>query len=97
MPSYYNDIHEEEQDWKPVVMKRDISKETEVRVENKLGFGQHLLSARRRANMTSATLAQSLSIPLVQLEQYESGEVIPTKAIISRINRICNCNLFLYV
>ena len=100
MPSYYNDIHEEEQDWAPVVMKKDkastaVSSETAASCE--LGFGKHLLGARRRAKMTSSALAQSLGIPLSQLEQYEKGEAIPTRAIITRINRLCNCNLFLYV
>ena len=34
---------------------------------------------------------------LNELEQYENGEAIPIKGLISRINRLCDCNLFLYV
>ena len=97
MPSYYNDLHNEEQDWDPVIITGKQNHKNMQETGVGYHFGNHLQTARKRANLTAQELTQKLGIPLSQLEEYENCERIPTKGLISRINRICNCNLFLYV
>ena len=96
MPSYYNDLVDEEQDWTDVILKRpdEMNKSSEESI--KLHFGKYIIQERIRNQITQSDLAQKLNIKLSQLEQYESGDIFPPKRIITRINNICNCNLFIY-
>ena len=98
MPSYYNDMYNDEQDWEPVLLKRNTSIDNSNNIENEMfSFGRQLCYVRSKKKISQASLAQSLGIPLSQVIEYEKGETIPTKNIITRINRICGCNLFMFV
>ena len=97
MPSHYNDLHLEDQEWDTVVITKPKTQTKTNVTESTSSFARHLLSFRRKAGLTQSSLAQSLGITLSQYEEYENGSVVPTKSIISRINRLCSCNLFMHV
>ena len=94
MPSHYTNIVNEEQDWAPVTLNNS---QKEPKIEKTRNFGQQICFFRSKANITATQLAQSISIPIKQLEKYENNEEIPSKATITKINRMCNCNLFRYM
>ena len=99
MPSYYNDLYNEEQDWSDVILNRpnkiDIKNNSDESI--KLHFGNYILKERIRNQISQTDFAQKLNIKLSILQQYEDGDIVPPKRIITRINNICNCNLFIYV
>lgn len=80
-----------EQDWEPVIMtsKKDSLPSIDAKVE----FHKLLVAARTRANFTRHKLCQALNIKLSELEIYEDGKEIPSKKIITKMNKVLSCKL----
>ena len=97
MPSHYNDFFlDDNQDWEPVVWKKDqneIKTEKNENIIQGIEFNRLLISARQKAQFTPNRLSQALGIPLKELEKYEDGSKLPEKNILARINKLLSSKL----
>ena len=91
------------QDWEPVVLKKDVPKETQVTEvkdrdkvvlkEPSLYFQKALQQARMANKMSQKDLALKLGMNLNTMVNYEKGKEIPTNLIISKLEKILNTKL----
>lgn len=82
---YDEDFH---QDWEPAVLNGGQSS---LQTSAKVTFGSQLIEARRLAQETQLSVAQSIGVPLSTLESWEKNETRPTKSQLVRLNRILRC------
>ena len=104
MPHYNDFFLDDDQEWEPVVWKKEENAETKSQEETKsqretksqeeeIPFYRNLISARQKAQFTPNKLAQALGIRLKELEMYERGEKIPENRILVKINKFLSARL----
>ncbi len=89
MPKTYLDENDFDQDWEPVVLSGGKCGPVN-RTEST--FGSRLIEARRLAQETQHSVAQSVGVPLATVEAWETNETAPTKSQLIRLNRILRCD-----
>lgn len=80
-----------DQDWEPMVLKgkrADFAPPT----KHAPTFGAQLIEARRLAQETQHSVAQSVGVPLTTLESWEKDVTKPTKSQLVRLNRVLRCD-----
>ena len=89
MPKTYLDENEFVHDWKTVVLSGGKGGPVN-RTEST--FGSRLIEARRLAQETQHSVAQSVGVPLATVEAWEINETTPTKSQLIRLNRVLRCH-----
>lgn len=79
-----------DQDWEPVVLSGRTN--TTAPQEKVTMFGAQLIEARRLAQETQHSVAQSVGVPLATVEAWERNEKRPNKAQLVRLNRVLRCD-----
>ena len=91
MPKTY--LYEDyfEQEWEPVVLSGGAGGGGDEAADRAPTFGSQLVEARRLAQATRHSVAQSIGVPLTTVEAWENNATHPTKAQIVRLNRVLRC------
>ena len=89
MPKDWDPHYEEEQDWEPVVFKKNLNRETspEVAVEP---IHSKICLARSKAGYTAHELSQKLHMRIKDYQRIEAGEQIPSFDLLAKLRKIIN-------
>ena len=90
MPKYYEEDYE--QDWEAVILTKEQKKQDQITGSS---FGFRLAEARRHADFTQKSLAQSMNISVILLEKWEANESIPTNSQLVRLKRVLRQKIYL--
>lgn len=83
MPKYYDDNFE--QDWEPVILKKNVE---DKKIVEDIPFCRKVINARQKSKLSQHEFAQALNMKLNILENIENGKQIPDKKLITRMNKI---------
>ena len=95
MPKDWDPHYEdEEQEWEPVILKKTQNKDYNLIQTNSPIFIHHKIRhARSNSNMTTHQLAQALHMKIRDYNMIETGEIKPTKALISKLHKFINLQI----
>lgn len=100
-----------DQQWEPVVLRKDKKPETVKHVEGfkkktildsnepeapkiiSLSAAKQIQQARSAMKLTQEQLAQKICVKKNTIQDYESGKVVPERAILNRLNRVLNIKI----
>ena len=89
MPSDWDPHYEDEQDWEPVVFKKDNTKSS-VNYQKENPIHCKICLARSRAGYTAHELAQKLHMKIKDYQRIEAGEQLPTLDLLTKLRKIIN-------
>jgi ribosome-binding protein aMBF1 (putative translation factor) len=89
MPKDWDPHYEDEQDWEPVVFKR-ASTTSSVNSPQETPIHSKMCLARSRAGYTAHELAQKLHMKIKDYQRIETGELLPTPDLLTKLRKIIN-------
>jgi ribosome-binding protein aMBF1 (putative translation factor) len=89
MPKDWDPHYEDEQDWEPVVFKKDNT-QSSVNSQQESPIHSKICLARSRAGYTAHELAQKLHMRIKDYQRIENGEQLPTIDLLGKLRKIIN-------
>tara|TARA_B100000965_G_scaffold160124_1_gene133489 strand:- start:864 stop:1139 length:276 start_codon:yes stop_codon:yes gene_type:complete len=89
MPKDWDPHYEDEQDWEPVVFKKDNT-QSSVDSQKESPIHSKICLARSRAGYTAHELAQKLHMRIKDYQRIENGEQLPTIDLLGKLRKIIN-------
>tara|TARA_B100001113_G_C21093558_1_gene615489 strand:+ start:65 stop:343 length:279 start_codon:yes stop_codon:yes gene_type:complete len=91
MPKDWDPHYEDEQDWEPVVFKRNTN--TATISSQKTPIHSKICLARSKAGYTSHELAQKLHMKIKEYQKIENGEMSPSTDLLTKLRKIIDLKL----
>jgi len=91
MPKDWDPHYEEEQDWDPVVFKKNLNNENLTK-SNVIETPIHskICLARSKAGYTAHQLAQKLHMRIKDYQRIEAGEQLPSFNLLAKLRKTIN-------
>ena len=90
MPKEWDPHYEDEQDWEPVVFKKDINSQKSKNNTIEAPFHSKLCVARSKAGYTAHELSQKLHMRIKDYKRIEDGEQLPSFDLLAKLRKIIN-------
>jgi len=95
MPTRFLENHVFEQDWDDVVWKK--KRAAVPTTVPSVTIGRKIVLLRQKKQITLLKLSNLLHITKKELGEYEAGKLVPCKRIVSKLSKIFNTNMHVFL